>query len=248
MNRFGSYRLRVGWTSVSVILAVLALVAIRGFEPASSNLVILTTKIPLGFDNPRPYVIQNLSRIIYVIVPSIIVLGGFMQLGEWLTTNGRAERYKGLLIGSVFAFLHGTLLSQLSLLPVFAVNYRLLGNPFVLSIVLADINAILLGLQLLLWTAAIGLIVRSNRGLAVFLAYMLNEVGRVMVWCGEFLEDLEVNTVVIKITGFIGRTLPNSQLPTDSVVWTTLLLSLGVPIIFAGIVILFPSSFKRNCG
>jgi hypothetical protein len=238
--------LRIIWASISLILVILALLAIRGFEPESSNLIIFSVKIPLGFENPRPYVVQMLSSMVHSIVPSIIVLGGFMPLGDWLTASGRTERFRGLLVGSMLAFFHGVLLSQLAMLPIFAISYRLLGNPFVISIILADINAMLLGLQLLLWTTAIGLTIKSNRGLAIFLAYILNEVGQVMTWCGEFLEGLEVNKLVVKFIDFIGKLLPSSQLPTDPIVWTTLLLSLGVPIVFASIVLLFPSSVKRS--
>jgi len=179
-------------------------------------------------------------------VPAVILLGGFIPLGEWLAAGGRGERYQGLVAGTALAFIHGLFLGQLLLLPVLAASYRLLGNPFAPQIMLADMNAVVLGLQLLLWAAALGLLLRSNRGLAVLLAYGLAEVGRIMAWGGEFLGDLDVPKGIVKTMAMLGKALPSGQLPSDPLAWTALPLSLGVPLVLAALLLLLPAKAAKR--
>ena len=240
MDRFGSSKLRMVWTGLCLLLTGLVLTGVQGFGADGSQLMVLGTGIPLGFEDPKPYVVQNLGRIIYTLVPAVILLGGFIPLGEWLAAGGRGERFKGLLLGSGLAYAHGLFLSQVLLLPVLAASYRLLGNPFAPAILLADLNAVVLGLQLLLWAAALGLLLKSNRGLAILFAYGLNEVGRIMAWGGEFRGDLEVPKGLVKAMALAGRSLPSGQLPSDPMAWTALPLSLGVPLVLAAVLLLLP--------
>lgn len=248
MDRFGSSKLRIVWASICLLLAGLAMGSIHGFGP-EGQLMVFGTGLPLGFEDPKPYVIQNLGRLVYTVVPAVILLGGFIPLGDWLASGSRTERYKGLLLGTGTAFLHGLFLSQLAILPVLAAAFRLLGNPFSPSILLADLNAVVLGLQLLLWAAGLGLLMKSNRGLAIVLAYSLHEVGRIMAWGGEFLGDLEVPKGLVKAMTFFGKALPSGQLPSDAPLWSALPFSLGVPLLLAALLLLLPSKGgKRSKG
>ena len=247
MDRFGSSRLRIVWAAICLLLAGFVLASVQGFGTDGNQLMVFGTGIPLGFDDPKPYVIQNLGRMVYTLVPAVILLGGFIPLGEWLASGGRADRYLGLVVGTGLGFVHGLFLGQLAVLPVLAASYRLLGNPFAPSILLADLNDVVLGLQLLLWAAALGLLLKSNRGLAVLLAYGLNEVGRIMAWGGEFLGDLEVPKGVVKTMAILGKSLPSGQLPSDPLAWGALPLSLGVPLVLAAILLLLPAkAVKRS--
>ena len=230
------------------MLAGLVVGSLQGFGP-DGQLMVFGTGLPLGFEDPKPYVVQNLGRLVYTVVPAIILLGGFIPLGDWLGAGSRAERYKGLLLGAGTAFLHGVFLSQLAILPVLAASWRLLGNPFSPAILMADLNAVVLGLQLLLWAAALGLLLKSNRGLAIVLAYSLHEIGRIMAWGGEFLGDLEVPKGVVKAMTIFGKSLPSGQLPSDAPMWSALPFSLGVPLLIAALLLLLPSkSAKRSKG
>ena len=240
MDRFGSSKLRIVWASICLLLAGLVVGSLQGFG-ADGQLMVFGTGLPLGLDDPKPYVIQNLGRLVYTVVPAIILLGGFIPLGDWLASGGRAERYKGLLLGSGAALLHGLFLSQLAILPILAASFRLLGNPFAPSILLADLNAVVLGLQLLLWAAAFGLLLKSNRGLAIILAFSLHEVGQIMAWGGEFLGDLEVPKGIVKLMTVLSKSFPSGQLPSDAPVWSALPFSLGVPLILAALLLLLPS-------
>lgn len=245
MDRFGSSRLRIVWASLCLLLAGLVLGSVQGFG-AEGQLQIFGTGLPLGFEDPKPYVTDNLGRLVYTIVPAIILLGGFIPLGDWLTAGSRGERFKGLLLGSGLAFVHGLFLSQLAILPVLAASYRLLGNPVAPSILLADLNAVVLGLQLLLWAAALGLLMKSSRGLAIVLAYGLHEIGRIMAWGGEFLGDLEVPKALVKAMAILGKALPSGQLPSDAMAWTALPLSVGVPLLLAALWLLLPAKGAKR--
>jgi hypothetical protein len=250
MDRFGSSRLRIVWAGICLLLTGLVLAGVQGMSADGSQLMVLGTGITVGFEDPKPYVIQNLGRIIYSLTPAVILLGGILPLGEWLAASGRGERYKGLLLGTALAFGHGLFLSQLLMLPLLAASYRLLGNPFAPDILLADLNAVVLGLQLLLWAAALGLLLKSNRGLAVLLAYGLSQIGQTLAWGGEFLGDLEVPKGLVKAMALAGKALPSGQLPSDPMAWTALPLSLGTPLVLAAALLLLPAgkSGKRSKG
>ena len=245
MDRFGSSKLRIVWASICLLLAGLVIGSLQGFSP-DGQLLVFGTGLPLGFDDPKPFIIQNLGRLVYTAVPAIILLGGIFPLGDWLSSGGRAERYQGLVLGSATAFLHGLFLSQLAILPILAASFRLLGNPFAPAVLLADLNAVVLGLQLLLWAAGLGLLLRSNRGLAVLLAYALGEVGHVMAWGGEFLGDLEVPKGIVKAMTVLGKAFPTGQLPSDAPGWSALPYGLGVPIILAALLLLLPGKAAKR--
>ena len=245
MDRFGSSKLRIVWASACLLLAGLVVGSLQGFG-SDGQLLVFGTGLPMGLEDPKPYVIQNLGRLIYTVVPAIILLGGFIPLGEWLTSGGRGSRYQGLLVGSASAFLHGLFLSQLALLPILAASFRLLGNPLAPAILMADLNAVVLGLQMLLWAAALGLLLKSNRGLAIVLAYGLQEIGRSMAWGGEFLGDLEVPKGVVKLMGFLGKAFPSGQLPSDAPAWGALPFSLGVPLVLLALLLLLPAKGTKG--
>jgi len=248
MDRFGSSKLRIVWASVALLLAGLVLGGVQGFGGDGSQLMIFGNGVPLGFvsDDPRTWAVEWMGRIIFALVPAIILLGGIFPLGDWLASGSRTERFKALAVGSPLAFAHGIFLSQVAILPVLAASYKLLGNPLAPRVLLADTNALLLGLELLLWSAALGCLLRSNRGLAIILAYGLQEVGRVMAWGGEWLGDLDFPKAAVKLMAFLGHALPSSQLPTDPFAWKALPVSLGIPILLAAALLCLPGKGPKR--
>jgi hypothetical protein len=247
MDRFGSSKLRIVWASVALLLAGVVLGGVQGFG-GDGSLILFGNGLPLGFvsDDPRAWAAEMLGRVIFALVPAIVLLGGIVPLGDWMASGNRPERFKGLALGAPLAFAHGIFLSQVALLPVLAASYKLLGNPLSPRILLADTNALLLGLELLLWSAALGCLLRSNRGLAIILAFGLQEVGRIMAWGGEWLGDLDFPKAAVKLMAFLGRALPSSQLPTDPFAWKALPVSLGVPILLAALLLLLPGKAPKR--
>jgi hypothetical protein len=253
VDRFGSSRLRIVWTLVSLLLAGLALGSIQGFGPDASQLVIFRTAIPVGSDAPG-IALENLTRFIYTLMPAILVLGGFLALGDWLASGSRGERFKGLLLGSVLAFVHGLFLSQVAMLPVLAMAFKFFGNPLGHAgmtgpwnrVLQADLNGVILGLQLLLWTGALGLVLKSSRGLAILGAYSLAAIGKILAWIGEWGGDLELPKWVVKTTTFLGHILPTEALPSDALAWSALPLALGGPILLAALLLLLPAKAGKS--
>lgn len=248
MERFGSSRLRIVWTCLSLLLAGLVLGGIQGFGgPEGKDLSIFGTAIPLGvLDDPKPYVLDNLGRVIYALTSGIVLLAGYFPLAEWIRASATGERFKGLVLGTGMAFAHGLFLSQVMLLPVWAASFRLLGTPFHPTLLLGDLNALLLGLELLLWAAVMSLAVKSNKGLALGLTFCLQEIGRVMTWGGEWLGDMEVPKGLVKTMAFFGHLFPSAQLPSDPFAWHALPLSLGGPLLLAGLLLLLPGGKKAR--
>lgn len=248
MDRFGSSKLRIVWVSVCLLLSGVVLAGIGGFGGDGSSVMVFGNALPVGFlsDDPKAWAASMLGRLIFAVVPAVILLGGIFPLNEWLASGSRAERFKGLALGAPMAFAHGLLLSQVALLPILAASFRLLGNPLAPKILLADTNAVVLGLQLLLWSAALGCLLKSNRGLAILLAFGLQSLGGVMAWGGEFLGDLEVPKAAVSLMAFLGRALPSSQLPLDPFAWKALPLSLGLPILLGVLLLLLPSKGAKR--
>jgi hypothetical protein len=110
----------------------------------------------------------------------------------------------------------------------------------------ADLNALVLGLELLLWSMALGLLLKSNRGLAILLAYLLAEVNKLLSWVNEFGGDLELPKALVKITTFVGHLLPMQSLPGDKLAWGALPLGLGGPLLLAALLLLLPGKGAKK--
>jgi len=205
----------------------------------------------VGSDAPG-IAVENLGRFIYTLVPAILVLGGFFGLSDWLSAGPKGERLKGLLVGSLLAFLHGLFLSQVALFPVLAATFKFFGSPFAQGagswnrILQADLNGVVLGLQLLLWAAALSQLVKSSRGLAILGAYALASIGKILAWVGEWGIDLELPTWVVKGTAFLGHILPTEVLPSDALAWTALPLALGGPLALAAVLLMLPGKATKS--
>ncbi|HNX31713.1 MAG TPA: hypothetical protein PKM35_08910 [Holophaga sp.] len=253
MDRFGSSRLRVAWTLASLLLAGLALGAIQGFGPDGTQLVVFGTAIPIGSDAPG-IAVENLGRLIYTLVPAVLVLGGFLPMGEWLAAGSRGERFKGLFLGTALALAHGLFLSQVAMLPILASAFKFFGSPLGHAgtagpwnrILQADLNGVLLGLQLLLWAGVLGLAMKSNRGLAVLGAYALASVGKILAWVGEWGSELELPAWGVKTAALLGHALPTESLPSDALAWSALPLAIGGPLALAALLLLLPGKPGRS--
>lgn len=246
MNRFGSSLLRIVWASICLLLTGLVLAGIQGFGGDGSQLVIFGTAIPLGFQDAKPYVTDSLGRLIYALVPAVMLLGGFWPVTESLSAGDRAGRLKGLFVNLGLAFAHGLFLSQLLMLPILAAGYRLLGSALAPPLLQADLNALVLGLELLLWTVALSCLVKSNRGLAILMAYVLAAIGKVLAWVGEWGRDLDLPAALTKTFALLGHLLPAESLPREPLAWNALPLSLGGPLLLAVLLLLLPGKAAKR--
>ncbi|HET8901266.1 MAG TPA: hypothetical protein VFM84_04935 [Holophagaceae bacterium] len=240
MDRFGSSKLRIVWTLVFLFLAGLVFMAVKGGTgDGGSTLVVMGTPVPLGMDTLESYVTGNLRALIYACVPLVLLLGGFAPLAPMAGAGARGERYMGLTGGVFFAFVHGLFLSQVMLLPVWAAAWRLTGHIFPGELLKADGLALLLGLQLLLWSMILTRLLRSNPGLGLLLALLLREVGSRLQYFADFGQDLGLSAGQAGAISTLHKLLPSGQLPTDPFSAGGLLLSIGGPLLL-GFLVLFP--------
>jgi fumarate reductase subunit D len=241
MDRFSSSKLRIGWVLVCLFLTGLVFMAIQGKQSEDgSQLILFGAAVPLGMDTLTSYVIGNLRALMYWIVPLVILLCGFAPLGAMIAASARGERFKGLFVGLFMAFLHGIFFSQLLLLPMWAACYRLLGAFFPGELLKADLLAVFLGLQLLLWSTILMRLFRSNVGLGLLLTLLLREVGSRLSYFVDFGLDMGMSERAVKAVTFLMRLLPSGQLPSDPFSGLALPISIGGPLVIAMLLMLLP--------
>ena len=240
MDRFGSSKLRIGWTLAFLFLAGLVFMAVKGQAgEGGSTLVVLGTPVPLGMDTLESYVVGNLRGLVLAAVPLVALLGGFAGLAPMATAPSRGERFTGLTVGVFLAFLHGLFLSQVMLLPIWAAALRLTGHAFPAELLKADGLAVLLGLQLLLWSMVLMRLLRSNPGLGLLMALLLHEVGTRLQYFVDFGQDLGLSAAQASAVATLHRFLPSGQLPSDPFTIGGLLVSLGGPLALGFLVLFF---------
>lgn len=243
MDRFGSSRLRIVWASVFLLLTGVVLAAIRS---NGNNLLVFGATLPMGDETVNTYATSNLGVLVYWVVPLVILMGGFLGLAGALQASTFGERFKGLFITTGLAFTHGLFLSQVALVPLWAVAWKLLGTPFPPALLQANLLGLLLGLQLLLWSAILMRIVQSNAGLAVLLAFLLKEIGSRLVYVVDFGELMGFSPGAVKAVNALVHMLPSGQLPSDPFSPLALPLSIGGPLVLAALLCALPSRKGRR--
>jgi hypothetical protein len=233
--------LRIVWTLVFLFLAGLVFMAVKAEQGVEGHsLTVLGTAIPIGDDTAAKYGLGNLAPMVYALVPLVVLMGAFGGLAPWVTAPARGERMKGLFLGTLLAFLHGLFLSQIMLLPVWAAAQRLVGSPFPPELVKADLLALVLGLQLLLWSNLLMRLLRSNPGLGVLLALALREAGSRLQYFADFGADLGMAPGAVKGLAFLMHLLPSGQVPSDPFSAMALPLSIGGPLVL-GFLLMLPN-------
>lgn len=250
MDRFGSSRLRIVWACVAILLAGLALGGVQGFGgPDGTEFRAFGASIPLGamgiMDNARDVFRGALTASIYGLVPLTLLFSSYRPVQEMIDSEG----WRGLLLGPPLGLLHGLFYAQVLILPLWALAFRTLGSFLPGALALANLNAVVLGFQLLLWSLALGRVFRSNRGIAVLAALGLRGLGGYLAWGGEFLGNPDLFAVppfLVKTMAFMGKLLPTGQVPSDPFAWSALPLSLGGPWLLIGLLGLLPA--KKGMG
>lgn len=246
MDRFGSSKLRIGWTLVCLFLAGLVFMAIRGQQgPDGSQVVVFGTTVPLGAESLKDYAVGGLQGVMYWLVSLVVVLGAFGPVSQWTAAAARGERLKGFFAGTGLGFAHGLFLSQVALLPVWALSWRLIGQAWPPELLRADLHGLLLGLQMLLWAVLLSRLLKSSAGLALLLTLLLRELGPRLSFFLDFGQDLGWSAGQVKVLEVFVRLLPMAQLPSDPFSPLALPLSIGGPLVLGALAMLLPAGGRK---
>ncbi|WP_243317386.1 hypothetical protein [Geothrix paludis] len=246
MDRFGSSKLRIGWTLVCLFLAGLVFMAIRGQQgPDGSQVVVFGTAVPLGAESLKDYALGGLQGVMYWLVSLVVLLGAFGPVSQWTAAASRGERLKGFFAGTGLGFAHGLFLSQVALLPVWTLSWRLIGQAWPPELLRADLHGLLLGLQMLLWGVLLSRLLKSSAGLALLLTLLLRELGPRLSFFLDFGQDLGWSAGQVKVLEVFVRLLPMAQLPSDPFSPLALPLSIGGPLVLGALAMLLPAGGRK---
>ncbi len=244
MDRFGSSRLRIVWTLLALLLAG---VLLGGLSRSADNAVTaFGAPIPLATEDLTAYTADNLARVAYTMVSAVILFAGFFPMCDWMASSQAKDRYAGLFMGVGLAFLHGLFLSQVAMFPVWAVCAKLTGSPFHRSVLNGDLSGLVLGLQLLLWGTLLSRLLKSNRGLALMLAFVMQGLGELVAYVGQFAPMLGFSERTGTVLTYASHFFPVQGLPADGPSWTSLPLALGGPALLLAILLAFPAKGKKG--
>ena len=246
MDRFGSSKLRNGWVLVCLFVTGLVLMAVQsGPKDAAAQILLFGTAIPLGPDSLRSYVILNIRETMYWVVSLVILLGAFGPVSQWTAAAARGERFKGFFAGTGLGFAHGLFLSQVALVPVWALSWRLIGQAWPPELLRADLLGLLLGLQMLLWAVLLSRLLKSSAGLALLLTLLLRELGPRLSFFLDFGQDMGWSAAQVKVLEVFVRLLPMAQLPSDPFSPLALPLSIGGPLLLGALAMLLPAGSRK---
>ncbi|WP_306590981.1 hypothetical protein [Geothrix sp. 21YS21S-4] len=247
MDRFGSSKLRIGWTLACLFLTGLIVMGVRGQQGEDgSQLIVFGTMVPLGADSLRAYALGNLQSAMYWVVSLVVLLGAYIPVSQWTAAAARGERLKGFFAGTGLGFAHGLFMSQVALIPVWALSWRLLGQAWPAELLRADLHGLLLGLQMLLWAVLLSRLLKSSAGLALLLTLLLRELGPRLSFFLDFGQDLGWSAGQVKALEVLVRLLPMAQLPSDPFSPLALPLSIGGPLVLGALAMLLPAGGRRK--
>jgi hypothetical protein len=159
-----------------------------------------------------------------------------------------SDRLKGFFMGTLMGATSGFFYSQLLILPIWALCARIMGGILPGPLALADLHAIILGLQLLIWGIIFNRLIRSNRGIPMVLALGLSALGTKLYWLVDFGEMLGMGSAQIGAAKFLNYFLPSAHMAEGSVALGTLVFGIACPLALAALLALLPAGKKRKRG
>jgi hypothetical protein len=174
-----------------------------------------------------------------------MLLGAFGPVSQWTAAAARGERIKGFFVGTGLGFAHGLFLSQVALIPVWALSWRLIGEVWPPELLRADLLGLLLGLQMLLWAVLLSRLLKSSAGLALLLTMLLRELGPRLSFFLDFGQDLGWSAGQVKALEVFVHLLPMAQLPSDPFSPLALPLSIGGPLVLGALAMLLPAGSRK---
>jgi hypothetical protein len=252
MNLFGSYKLRITWASVALFLFGLFLV---GFSTSSGPdgfaIHAFGATIPQDllaglsdFADPMQSLRSLLRGFIGWAVPFSFFATAYFPLVDAI----ESDRLKGFFMGTLWGAASGFFYSQLLILPIWAFCARIMGGIVPGPLALADLHAVILGLQLLIWGIILNRLIRSNRGIPMVLALGLSALGTKLYWLVDFGEVFGMGAAQIGAAKFLNYFLPSARVAEGGVALGTLIFGIACPLALAALLALLPAGKRGKRG
>jgi len=250
MNHFGSLKLRIVWASISIFLFGLFLAgfstsdgsegfAIHAFGATIPQSMLASVS---DFADPMQFFRSILRTFISWAVPFTFFAAAYFPLVEAI----ESDKLKGFFFGTLQGAASGLFYSQLLILPIWAFCLRVMGSIFPGSLVMADLHAVILGLQLLIWGIILNRLIRSNRGIAMVLTMGLSAIGTKLYYLIDFGEAFGMSAGQIKVAEYLNQILPSVRVAEDSIAMGTLLYGVVGTLALATLLVLIPMSQKNK--
>jgi len=254
MNNFGSSKLRIVWASVSIFFFGLFLAgfstsngpdgfAVHAFGATISQDLLANIS---GLADPAQLLRSALRGFIVWSVPFTFLAAAYFPIVDLI----EAYKLRGYFLGYIFGAAHGFYYSQLLILPIWAICARLLGSLVPGALVLADLHALILGIQLLIWAVIFNRLIVSNRGIPLMLVLGLGAIGTKLYYFVDFGEMLGMKAGLVKAAEFFYHFFPSQRVPENSIAASTILIGVIVPLAISVLLVFLPfkgsgSSRKR---
>ena len=241
MNSFGSPRLRIVWASISFFLFGLFFVAFKTTDgPEGFAIHAFGRTIPqhvlagiADFADPMQVMRSVLRPFIVWAVPFTFWATAYFPLVEAI----ESDRLKGFFLGTLAGAANGLFYSQLLMLPIWAFCARVMGVSGFDSLARADLHALVLGTQLLIWSIIFNRLIRSNRGIPMLLSLGLGAVGTKLYWLVDFGEMLGLSPRQVKVARFMNQFLPSTRVAEDPISAGTLIYGIVLATLLAALLV-----------
>ena len=244
MNSFGSPRLRIVWVSVFFFLFGLLLVGLSTTEgPEGFAIHAFGATVPQHllasvseFADPMQYARSILRLFIGWAVPFTFLVTAYFPLVEAI----ESDRLKGFFMGTLMGAASGLFYSQLLILPIWAFSARIMGSLVPGTLAMADLHAVILGVQLLVWSIIFNRLIRSNRGVPILLAMGLGALGTRLYYLVDFGDVLGMSPGQVSMVKFLNHVLPSSRVAEESIATGTLVFGVAGTLALAALLVLIP--------
>ena len=250
MNHFDSPKLRIAWASISVFLFVLFLVGFSTSDgPDGFAIHVFGATIPQNLlasmdsliADPIQLVRSFLRTFIGWAAPFTFLVTAYFPLVDAIESDKPKDFFLCVLLGAANGFFY----SQLLILPVWAICARIMGSIIPAPLAMADLHAIVFGLQLLLWSVIFNRLIRSNRGISMVLTLGLSALGTKLYYLVDFGEMFGMTAGQVKISEFLTHFLPSKHIAEGPIAVNTLAFGVLGNLVLVALLVLIPMG-KRD--
>ncbi|MCL1894505.1 MAG: hypothetical protein FWG02_09795 [Holophagaceae bacterium] len=115
-----------------------------------------------------------------------------------------------------------------------------MGSLIPAPLALADLHALILGVQLLIWSIIFNRLIRSNRGISMVLTLGLSAVGTKLSYLIDFGEMLGMSSSQLRIVEFLFHFLPSHHVAEATIAVNTIFIGIGGTLALAALLVILP--------